>query len=83
MKRMLARDTKNIKASLAFTGLCVTWTIASALAIAIRGGHRPWETLGNANEVVSTLLSPAFIKVRILIPSVDPLARNRSFRARG
>lgn len=54
MKRMLARDTKNIKASLAFTGLCVTWTIASALAVALRGGDKPWETLGNTNAVVST-----------------------------
>jgi hypothetical protein len=58
MKCMLARDTKNIKASLAFTGLCVVWTIASVLAIALRGGSKPWETLGSTNTVVSMLLCP-------------------------
>jgi hypothetical protein len=67
MKRMLARDTKNIKASLAFTGLCVAWTIASALAIAVRDGNRPWETLGNTNTVVSVLPYPEFQNFRILI----------------
>lgn len=67
MKRMLARDTKNIKASLAYTGLCVTWTIASALAIALRGGNKPWETLGNTNAVVSMLLYPQYQRSRILM----------------
>jgi hypothetical protein len=64
---MLARDTKNVKASLAFTGLCVAWTIASALAIALRGGDKPWETLGNTDAVVSTLLSSTCQRVGILI----------------
>lgn len=64
---MLARDTKNIKASWAFTGLCVTWTIACALAIALRGGSKPWETLGNTNTVVSMLLYRQYHRVRILM----------------
>jgi hypothetical protein len=64
---MLARDTKNIKASLAFTGLCVAWTIASVLAIALRGGSKPWEMLGNTNTMVSVLFSPQYPSVRILI----------------
>jgi len=63
MKCMLARDTKKIKASLAFTGLCVAWTIASALAIALRGGSKPWETLGNTNTVVSMLPYPRYHRI--------------------
>ena len=64
---MLARDTKNIKASLAYTALCVAWTVACALAIALRGGSKPWETLGSTNTVVCMLLSLEYLRVRILM----------------
>lgn len=64
---MLARDAKNIKASLAYTALCGAWTVGSALAIALRGGNNPWETLGNTNTVVSMLLPPRCRRVRILM----------------
>jgi len=64
---MLARDTKNVKASLAYTALCVAWTIACALAIALRGGDKPWETLGNTNTVVSMLSFPQRQRVQMLM----------------
>ena len=68
MKHVLARDTKNIKASLAFTVLCGLWTTAATFAIALRGEmSTPWETLGDTNQVVSMLPPPRYHMKRILM----------------
>jgi hypothetical protein len=65
---MLARDTKNIKASLAFTALCGIWTIASVFAISLRGEmNTPWETLDDTRAVVSIPPQSRHQRKRILI----------------